>query len=184
MANTGTLSVAKGTLKVDGAVTGAGVVGIGGGTADFASPFTENVTFTSAGGVLELALSQSYTGQISGFSKTGASSLLLLDINGASATASYSGTTTSGVLTVTDGSHTARITLIVNYTTSTFTVTDVSGAAEVKDPSDGGAGPAGEPGAPDRGHGQLWSSAARSRSARGRSGDATAPAGGPGVAWI
>ena len=51
--NTGALTVTKGVLSVGGAVTGAGVVNIsGGGTADFASGFTENVTFASTGGVL------------------------------------------------------------------------------------------------------------------------------------
>ena len=38
-----------------GAVTGAGSVRISGSTADFAAAFSQNVAFTSAGGLLELA---------------------------------------------------------------------------------------------------------------------------------
>jgi hypothetical protein len=132
IANSGTLGVSKGTLSVGGAVSGAGVVKVGGGVAVFDSTFTQNVTFTAAAGsVLELAKSTGYTGQISGFSKTGASSLDLLDIAfGGGTKVSFSGTTTSGVLTVTDGTHTANIHLTGNYTTSTFTAAD-DGAGHV-----------------------------------------------------
>ena len=72
--------------------------------------------------MLELANSQHFTGTVSGFSKTGTTSLDLRDITFTSGTTkeSYSGTTTSGVLTVTSGSEVAHITLEGNYTTSTF----------------------------------------------------------------
>jgi hypothetical protein len=125
--NTGLLEVTKGTLAVTGVVSGAGTVRISGGTADFGSILTENVTFVGATTtVLALARSRNYTGQITGFSKTGASSLDLQDINFATATVSYSGTTTSGTLTVTDGTHTARIKLIGNYTAAAGTVFTLS----------------------------------------------------------
>jgi hypothetical protein len=139
VANTGTLTVTAGVLAIDGAVTGAGTVRIGGGTADVAtSTFTENVTFTSSTGVLELANSVAYAGKITGFSKTGATALDLLDIGFANGTttATFSGSTTSGVLTVTDGTHTAKITLLGNYTASTFTVSsDTHGGTTVVDPT-------------------------------------------------
>jgi hypothetical protein len=136
VANTGTLLVAKGVLTASAAVSGAGIVKIGGGTADFASGFSENVTFTSTTGVLELAKSTTYTGSIAGFSKTGTTSFDLLDIASGTASASYSGTTVSGVLTVTDGTHTAKITLIGDYTASTFTPTsDGHGGTSVVDPT-------------------------------------------------
>jgi hypothetical protein len=137
VANIGTLQVTKGTLKVERGVTGAGVVKIVGGVADFASSFSEKVTFGGAG-VLELARSVSYAGHISGFSKTGTTSLDLVDIGFVSGTtkASYSGTTTSGVLTVTDGTHTAKIHLTGNYTASTWTLTsDGHGGTKVVDPT-------------------------------------------------
>jgi hypothetical protein len=124
--------VTKGTLAVDGAVSGAGVVYIAGGTANFASTFTENVVFTGTTGGLELAKSVSYTGQISGFSKTGTTSLDLRDITfGGSTKATYSGTTTSGVLTVTDGTHTAKIHFLGNYTGASWVLSKESGGGTI-----------------------------------------------------
>jgi hypothetical protein len=138
--NTGTLTVSGGHLTVDGAVTGAGVVHISGGTADFASTFRENVTFTGTTGVLELAHSETYTGTITGFSKTDTTSLDLRDIAFATATWSYIGTTVSGVLTVKDGTHTAHIKLSGDYTGSAFTLSkDATGGTRVVDPPTSGA---------------------------------------------
>ena len=76
-------------------------------------------------------------GQIRDFSKTGATALDLLDIAfGGSTTASFSGTATSGTLTVTDGTHTAKITLEGNYTTSAFTTSsDGHGGTKIVDPT-------------------------------------------------
>jgi len=143
--NTGVLGALGGTLTVDDAVTGAGKAEINGGTADFAGAFSQNVAFIgSDGGTLELAHSEAYTGEISGFSKTGTTTLDLEDIAFVSGTtkASYSGTTTSGVLTVADGSHVAKITLEGNYTTSTFTLSsDGHGGTTVVDPARASAAP-------------------------------------------
>ncbi len=140
--NTGTLSAALGNLTVQGAVTGAGSVWINAARADFASSFSEAVSFgakTSAVGVLELARSRSYAGTISGFSKTGGTALDLDDIAfGASTKASYAGTNASGVLSVTEGTHTAHIHLKGNYLASTFTVSsDGHGGTTVTDPAAG-----------------------------------------------
>jgi hypothetical protein len=135
--NTGTLTASGGNLTVQGAVTGAGIVNVSAGTADFASTFSQNVTFTGTTGVLELANSQGYAGSITGFAKTPTTTLDLGDIAFVSGTtkASFSGTTASGVLTVTDGTHTANIKLTGNYTTSAFTVSsDGHGGADVLDP--------------------------------------------------
>ena len=133
--NSGTLSVGDGTMTVMGAVTGKGHATIDGGTLDLASSFTQNVTFTKTG-VLELAQSQGYTGTITGFSKTGGTSLDLVDIAFVgSGEATFSGTTASGVLTVTDGTHTAHINLKGNYPTSTFIASsDGHGGTTVVDP--------------------------------------------------
>ncbi|HEY2178764.1 MAG TPA: hypothetical protein VGH15_09305, partial [Caulobacteraceae bacterium] len=139
LANTGVLTVTKGILTLAGAVTGAGVVHIGGGTADIAATsFSEAVAFTGIAGVLELANSVAYAGSISGFSKTGTTSLDLLDIAFTSGVtkASYSGTTAAGILTVTDGAHTARIHLTGDYTASTFKLSsDLHGGTTVVDPT-------------------------------------------------
>ncbi len=126
--NGGTLSAAGGALTVTGAVTGIGHVDISSGIADFGAAFTENVFFTATTGELKLGSSKTYTGKISGFSKTGTTSLDLLDIAfTGTTTAHYSGTTTSGVLTVTEGANTAKITLEGNYLASTFTLSAAPG---------------------------------------------------------
>ncbi len=143
--NTGMLAAAGGDLTVNGAVTGNGSATINGATLDLGSSFTENVTFTGTSGVLELAQSQTYAGKVTGFSLTGGTSLDLRDIAFVSAgEATFSGNKTSGVLTVTDGTHTAHITLIGNYTGSTFVASsDGQGGVSIVDPqSGGGAAPA------------------------------------------
>jgi hypothetical protein len=136
--NGGDLAVgAGGDLVAMDAVSGAGSVRIDGGFANFEAAFSQNVTFgAQAGSALILADSQKYAGTISGFSKTGASALLLGDIDfGASTKASYAGTTTSGVLTVTDGTHTAKLKLLGDYLAATFTVSDDDGVTKVVDPT-------------------------------------------------
>jgi hypothetical protein len=121
VANAGVLEADMGNLTVSGAVTGNGLAVIDAGTLDFTSSFSQSVTFIGSTGELELANSQGYTGAISGFSKTGGTTLDLGDIAFVSASeATFSGTSTSGVLTVTDGTHTARITLSGDYENSTF----------------------------------------------------------------
>ncbi len=134
--NTGTLAAAHGNLTVMGAVTGAGTATVSGATLDFASAFTEKVTFTGKTGILELGRSRGYTGTISGFSESGGTSLDLVDIGFVSSTeATFSGTTKSGTLTVTDGVHTAKIKLKGDYMGSTFVATsDGHGGTIVVDP--------------------------------------------------
>jgi hypothetical protein len=133
--NTGTLLVSNGFLNVEGAVSGAGTVRILGGTVKFGSTFTENVAFGAAGR-LELAHATTYAGKVSGFSKTGATSFDLDDIAFGSTTVAYSGTTASGVLTVSDGTHTAKITLIGDYTASSWvTTSDGHGGTSIHDPT-------------------------------------------------
>jgi hypothetical protein len=125
-----------------GAASGKGAVTIAGGTLDLISSSAKNVTFNKTG-VLELTQSQGYTGAITAFSKTGGTSLDLVDIGFVSSTeATFSGTTTSGVLTVTDGTHTAKIILRGNYTTSTFVASsDDHGGTRVTDPRVGAFAP-------------------------------------------
>jgi hypothetical protein len=133
--NAGVLEARGGTLTVKGTVSGAGKVTIEGGEASFVSTFSQNVAFVTSG-ELALAQSQTYAATISGFSKTGATSLDLKDISFTGAKAIYSGTTASGVLTVTDGIHTAHIKLAGNYTTSTWTLSsDGHGGVIVVDPT-------------------------------------------------
>jgi hypothetical protein len=135
--NTGELLADGGTLTAKGAVTGSGKVVISAGTADFASSFTGSVDFTGTTGELQLAQSKSYTGDITGFSLTGGTSLDLLDVAFAGTTSAvYTGTATSGVLTVTEGANVAKITLEGNYLSSTFKVSnDGHGGSLVVDPT-------------------------------------------------
>jgi len=122
LANTGVIEAQGGVMTLYGPVTGAGHALVDGGTFAAQGAFAEAVTFGASGGALVLAQSQSYTGRISGFSTAGATSLDLRDIRFVNAgEASFSGTGAGGVLTVTDGTHTARINLTGAYTAATFT---------------------------------------------------------------
>jgi len=99
--------------------------------------------FRSAAGTLELSQSQSYTAAIRGFSTSGGTALDLGDIGFVSATeATFSGTATSGVLTVADGTHTAHITLIGDYTGHHFVASsDSRGGTNIIDSGSGAPSP-------------------------------------------
>jgi hypothetical protein len=115
------IEAAGGTVTLAGLVSGAGHAVIAGGLFDCQSAFIQNVTFTTATGILELHDSRTYTGTIAGFSAKGGTSLDLTDIKFvSSAEASYSGTKTGGVLSVTDGKNVAHIDLTGDYTAATF----------------------------------------------------------------
>jgi len=116
-------SSAGATLTVMGPVTGNGSVVLTGGTMDFTSAFSQDVLFLDGTGVLELGQSQGFSGTISNFSYFGNTKLDLDDIAfNKNTQASFSGTIDSGVLTVTDGRHTAEITMAEDYLDETFTV--------------------------------------------------------------
>jgi hypothetical protein len=133
--NTGTLMSDAGVLTLAGAVSGAGEVKVVGGSVTVYGALSENVIFGSSGRLV-LLQSQGFAGSVSGFSKTGTTSFDLQDINFATATRSYSGTTAAGVLTVTDGTHTAHIHLTGNYTASTWILSnDGGGGTVVVDPT-------------------------------------------------
>jgi len=135
--NGGGLEAAGGTLTVNGAVSGPGSGAIASGALVFNAAFSENVTFSGTSGVLSLAQSQAYAGVITGFSTTGGTSLDLRDIGFVSAgEATFSGAASGGVLTVTDGTHTAHINLAGDYLASTFVAaSDGHGGVIVHDPA-------------------------------------------------
>jgi len=125
LVNSGTLSVAGGAVTVTGAATGAGEAVIIRGTLDLASSASQNVTFGGHSGVLILGASRSYTGTLGGFSQAGADTLDLGDIAFVDAgEATFSGTGSGGMLTVSDGTHTAQIKLAGNYLDATFVASD------------------------------------------------------------
>ncbi|MGI8840473.1 MAG: beta strand repeat-containing protein [Caulobacteraceae bacterium] len=147
VANAGTIETLGGTMTVKGAVTGKGVAAVDGGLLDLTASFTQNVTFGGTTGTLELAQSQGYAGTITGFSKSGGTSLDLADIAfGGSTKATYAGTSKAGVLTVTDGTHTATINLKGNYLSSTFVAaSDGHGGTIVHDPAKAAVTPSPHP---------------------------------------
>lgn len=139
-------TAANGTLIVTGAVTGSGQAVIvsghdGGGEIAFSAAFSQDVDFVRDGrpvrgadplAVLALADSQNYAGAVSGFSAKGRTALDLGDIAFVSAgEATFAGTAASGVLTVTDGTHTAHITLIGDFLQATFTAAPDAGGGVV-----------------------------------------------------
>jgi len=141
VANTGRLIANASTLTVNAAVTGTGYGEVITGRLKFASTstFNQNVTFASGStGTLELAHGQTYSGTITGFSTTAGTFLDLDDISftAGTTTAIYSGAASGGILTVTDGSHTAHIHLAGDYLNSTFiTAADGHGGTVIHDPT-------------------------------------------------
>jgi hypothetical protein len=129
------LAAGAGTLILEGFVAGTGVGQVNGGTLYVQQAFHENVAFTGTTGVLELGDSVAYTGQVSGFSKTSQTSFDLADIGFSNIhQASYSGTTSGGILTVSDGTRTAHIHLVGDYTSLFFaTFSDGHGGTLVRD---------------------------------------------------
>ncbi len=123
IANSGTLEAQSGVLTVNGAVTGAGLAVVGAGTLAFEASFSEAVTFSGTGGTLELAQSQGFRGTVTGFSGVGGTTLDLRDIGFVSAS-EVSFNKKKGVLTVTDGTHSAQIKLMGDYTTAKFIAAD------------------------------------------------------------
>jgi len=143
MVNNGVVEAAGGKLTFSAAVTGSGSAEIAGGALDFASNFSGAVDFLSGAGRLILAKSQGYTGAVTGFSTSGATTLDLQDIGFVEVDeASFSGDSTSGVLTITDGAHTAKIALNGDYLASSFTASsDGHGGVLVIDSATPGRGP-------------------------------------------
>ncbi len=128
VANSGRLEVVGGTLTFTAPVSGAGLAVIAGGVIDFTASFDQRVQFLRPSGELELARSQDYSGAVFGFSSTGGTSLDLRDIGFVGAgEASFSGTASKGVLSVSDGAHTAKIILVGDYLGTTFTASSDGG---------------------------------------------------------
>jgi hypothetical protein len=133
--NAGVVKVVAGHLDIGGA-TGAGSLSILGGTLELGSDPHESITFSTNAGVLQLDHSTSFGGAVGGFGPSG-SALDLRDVAFTSpGEASFTGTTAGGVLTVTDGAHTAAIKLTGDYTHATFVAhSDGHGGVLVYEPA-------------------------------------------------
>ncbi len=117
---------AKGTLTVNGAISGAGTVKIGAGATLLAAntvAASQGVEFTASTGTLEMTAPTAFAAAITGF-KAGN----VLDVRSSTFAYSKSDTLsfventarTKGVLTVTDGVHSLKLTLFGQYVAAGF----------------------------------------------------------------
>ncbi len=118
-------------------LNGDGVIGpliAAGATLEIDTPYAGPVTFAGSTGTLQLENQSSFTGTVAGL--TGQDTLDLMYINIATVqTPTYSGNSSGGVLSVTDGTHTANIALLGNYLASTFVPSsDGHGGTAIVDP--------------------------------------------------
>jgi len=120
-------------LNGDGLI-GPSTIGAG-ATLEVISTYSGQVSFTASTGILELLNSSGFAGTVAGM--TGQDTIDFADIDPTKVQQpTYSGTASGGILTVTDGSHTANIALVGNYIASTFVrSSDGHGGANVVDPS-------------------------------------------------
>jgi hypothetical protein len=118
-----------------GAVNNAPITIGTGQTVEIASSYSGVVTFAASTGTLRLDTSTTFAGTIGGQLAIG-DVIDLADINaGANATIGYSGNNSPGTLTVSDGTHTASIALLGNYSLANFTASsDGHGGTSVIDP--------------------------------------------------
>jgi hypothetical protein len=121
-----------------------------GETLELTSPYSGTISFDGATGTLKIDNSASFSGKIAGQLAIG-DVIDFADITaGASAKLSYSGNNSPGTLTVSDGTHTASVALLGNYSLASFTASsDGHGGTSVVDPPLLGNGSANAPaGAP------------------------------------
>jgi VCBS repeat-containing protein len=106
-----------------------------GGTLELGSAFSGTATYAGSTGTLKIDTSSSFTGTIAGQLAIG-DVIDLADITaGASATIGYTGNNSPGMLTVSDGTHTASIALLGNYSLASFAASsDGHGGTSVVDP--------------------------------------------------
>ena len=135
IANSGLLWANGGDLTVTGNVSGSGSAMIdGAATLEFGAASSEHVTFDAEStGTLKLDDLQHFTGHIAGL--TNSNALDLADINFATLqTPDFSGDSTHGTLTVTDGTHTAYLDMQGDFTASAWqTLNDGHGGVLVTD---------------------------------------------------
>src|SRR5229473_2264058 len=136
--NPGTLQATGDRLDILGPLPGGGEpITIGtGSTLELNTPDNGPVTFAGPTGTLQLHVSSSLTGQISGFGAQ--DGIDLADVSfGASTTLGYTpnNSNTGGVLAVSDGTHTANLALLGNYMASSFVIaSDGHGGTLLTDP--------------------------------------------------
>jgi hypothetical protein len=128
--NDGTLWANGGDLTIHGSITGTGTALINGSaTLEIGGASSEATIFAAdAAGTLVLDQSESFNGAVSGFD--GNDMLQLSDIlNDGSASLDYQANAdgTGGMLTASDGTHTAHLTLLGQYDAAGFALTSLQG---------------------------------------------------------
>ena len=137
--NQGHLVANNSTLEIDGSLTGfGGALIAGAGVLHLAAHDNfQDITF-AAGSKGEFILDHSagYVGRIIGFGANTSQSIDLTDINFAGATANWtqSSNGVSGILHVSDGTHSADLTLVGHYTNANFVLHDDNGHVLITDP--------------------------------------------------
>jgi ELWxxDGT repeat protein len=120
-------------------LNGDGLIGrpmIGAGeTLQVTSTYSGQVVFTATTGILELLKSSGFAGTVAGMTADDIIDFDMIDPTRVQVP-TYSGDSSGGTLTVTDGSHTASIALLGNYLSSTFVASsDGHGGTKVVDPA-------------------------------------------------
>jgi 20S proteasome alpha/beta subunit len=119
-----------------GSAVSAGNLVIGAGASvEITGAYPGTITFAGSSGTLTIDNSASFSGKIAGQLAIG-DVIDLADITaGASATIGYSGNNSPGTLTLSDGTNTASIALLGNYSLANFTASnDGHGGTSVVDP--------------------------------------------------
>lgn len=129
--NTGSIIANGGNVTIGGNVNGTGSESLSGTSSleigsSTGATAAQTVTFQSgATGVFKIDQAQFFTGTVAGMS-TG-KTIDLGNVVIGTATLTYSGTTSSGVLTVTDGTITSTIKMTGNYTQANFSLANDGG---------------------------------------------------------
>jgi hypothetical protein len=155
ISNSGLIWADGGNITIEGAVTGPGGALISGGSLEFFSASSINVTFAEGSfGTLVLDNPTAYTGQIFGFSGSSPQDSDLIDLKGIAFDAGTSwtyydnvGSDTGGMLTIygTGNGTAVEVDSITfgdgDYTTANFILTsDASGGILIADPATSGSG--------------------------------------------
>jgi hypothetical protein len=105
-----------------------------GGSLELGANANTPVTFAGSTGTLRLESSTTFNGTVAGMAGSDAIDFEDIDFTHVQ-TPTFAGNATQGTLTVTDGTHTANISLLGNYIASTFTASsDGHGGVIVVDP--------------------------------------------------
>lgn len=130
IANGGTIAAAAGTLTLAGAVTGTGLIEIDGGAvlqARGAVAATQLVLFAGSGAELALLAPAAFKAQLAGFGRTDRLDFRTI-LEGSKTKVHYA----KGTLSVTDGTHTASVTLLGQFAAAGFaTASDGNGGTLV-----------------------------------------------------